>query len=377
MTRRDFVASTAAAIPLGAAGKSEFRVYAGTYTRKGGKSKGIYALTFDAANGKLSNAELVAETRDPSFLTIHPNRKYLYAVDESADPKKGVGLSAFEMDAATGKLKKLNEVSSRGTSPCHLLVDHTGKNVVLANYGSGSVAAFPLEADGRLKEAASFIQHEGSSIDPRRQKGPHAHSVNITPDNRFIFVADLGLDQVKVYKLDAAKCQLSPNDPPFAKVHPGGGPRHFNLHPSLKYAYSNSEMGNAVTAFSFDKAKGALTEIQYISTLPAGWKGVSHTAEVLCHPTGKFLYCSNRGHDSIAVFTIGKDGKLTTVEQTPTQGKTPRNFNIDPTGRYLLAANQDSDNIVVFSIDQKTGKLKPTGQSVEVGAPVCLKFLRV
>lgn len=375
LTRRQFVTTAVAAAPVLAAGK-QFLVYVGTYT-SGGKSKGIEVLRFDASTGTLGNAELAGETSNPSFLTIHQNGRHLYAVGELYDKTKGGGLTAFEIDKTTGKLKELNQVGTRGGGPCHLLVDKTGKNVVVANYGGGSVAAFPLEPDGRVKEAASYIQHHGSSIDPKRQQGPRAHSVNISPDNRFVFVADLGLDQVLVYKFDPVNCRLTPNDPPFVKVRPGGGPRHFTLHPSLKFAYSNSEMGNAVTAFRYDNAKGVLTEIQYISTLPEGWQGTSHTAEVLCHPSGKFLYCSNRGHDSIAVFRIGNDGKLTAVEHASTQGKTPRNFNIDPTGAYLLAANQQTDNIVVFKIDQKSGKLIPTGQSVRVGAPVCIRFLAV
>lgn len=375
LSRREFVTTAVAAAPILAAGKQYF-VYIGCYT-SGGKSKGIQLFRFDASTGKLSGGELAGEASNPSFLTIHQNRKHLYAIGELYDKTKGGALTAFEIDSATGKLKQLNQVGTRGGGPCHLLVDKTGKNVVVANYGGGSVAAFPLEADGRVGEAASYIQHKGSSIDPKRQQGPRAHSVNITPDNRFVFVADLGLDQVLVYKFNAAKCELTPNDPPFVKVRPGGGPRHFSLHPSGKFAYSNSEMGNAVTAFRFDGSKGVLTEIQYIPTIPGDWKGVSHTAEVLCHPSGKFLYCSNRGHDSIAVFRIGKDGKLTNVEYAPTLGKTPRNFNIDPTGAYLIAANQQTDNLVVFKIDQGTGKLVPTGQSVESGAPVCIKFLAI
>lgn len=376
LSRRAFLTSAAfAAAPTAAAGK-QYRAYIGTYTG-GGKSKGIYVFGFDAATGKLSGGELAAETANPSFLTIHQNGKHLYAVGEFYDKSKGGGLSAFEIDPSSGKLKLLNQVGTRGGGPCHLVVDKTGRNVIVANYGGGSTAAFPLEAGGRVKEAASFIQHQGSSVDPKRQQGPHAHSVNISPDNRFVFVADLGLDQILIYRFDPVKCELTPNDPPYAKVRPGGGPRHFTMHPSARFAYSNSEMGNAVTAFAYDAARGALTEIQYISTLPDDWTGVSHTAEVLCHPSGKFLYCSNRGHDSIAVFRIGKDGKLTTVEQTSTQGKTPRNFNIDPTGNYLIAANQQSDNMVVFRIDLKTGKLKPTGQAVEVGSPVCIRFLAI
>jgi 6-phosphogluconolactonase len=270
----------------------------------------------------------------------------------------------------------LNRVSSGGAGPCHLVVDKTGKNVLVVNYGSGSTAVLPLEADGRLKEASSFVQHQGSSIDKKRQQGPHAHSVNLSADNRFAMVADLGLDQVLVYRFDAAKGSITPNEPPFAAVKPGSGPRHFAFHPGGKFAYVINEMASTVTAFTYDAARGVLKETQTITTLPADFSGVNHTAEVQVHPSGKFVYGSNRGHNSIAVFTVDvKKGTLTSVEQVSTQGKTPRNFGIDPTGRWLLAANQDTDNVVVFRIDAKTGRLTPTGQVLEVGAPVCVKFV--
>ena len=358
------------AIALGAQ-KGEYLVYFGTYTRKA--SKGIYVSRLDTATGKVTAPELAAEATNPSFLAVHPNRRFLYAVSEAG---KGGAVSAFSLDATTGTLTFLNRVSSGGAGPCHLVVDKTGKNVLVVNYGSGSVAVLPLEEDGRLKEASSFIQHKGSSVNPKRQQGPHAHSVNLSADNRFAVVADLGLDQVLVYRFDPAKGSITPNEPPFTAVKPGSGPRHFAFHPTGKFAYVINELASTVTAFAYDAARGALSEVQTIGTLPAGFTGTNSTAEVQVYPSGKFVYGSNRGHDSIAVFKVnGKKGTLTLLEQTPTQGKIPRNFGIDPTGRWLLAANQDTDNVVVFRIDAKTGRLSPTGQVLEVGAPVCVKFV--
>lgn len=359
------------------AASGDYYAYAGTYTGKG-KSQGIYAFRFNAGTGKLTPAGLVAQTENPSFLTIHQNGKYLYAVNEIGQYQgQATGtVTAFAIDRATGKLRELNKAVTKGTIPCHLQVDKSGKYLVVANYGSGSTASFPILPDGKLGEAVSFIQHSGSSVDPRRQKGPHAHSVNFSPDYRFVVVADLGLDQVLVYRFDPRNGSLAPNTPPYVKVKPGGGPRHFSFHPNGRFGYSNHEMGSAVSVFDYDAKTGTLTEKQTISTLPAGFKGVTHTAEVLVHPSGKFVYCSNRGHDSIAVFSVDPaKGTLTPVEIEPTQGRTPRNFVIDPSGQYLLAENQDSDTIVIFRIDQATGALTPTGDKVETPMPVCIRFL--
>ena len=359
------------------AASGDYFAYVGTYTRQG-KSQGIYAYRFNTGTGKLTSVGLAAETENPSFVTIHQNGKYLYAVNEIGQYQgQATGtVTSFAIDRSSGKLRELNKVVTKGTIPCHLKVDKTGKYLVLANYGSGSTASFPILPDGKLGEAISFIQHSGSSVDQRRQKGPHAHSVNFSPDYRFVIVADLGLDEVKVYKFNKADGTLTPNDPPFVKVKAGGGPRHFNFHPSGKFAYSNHEMGNAVSVFDYDAKKGVLTEKQLIPTLPAGFNGVTHTAEVLAHPNGKFVYASNRGHDSIAVYSVDKNtGKLTTVEIEPTQGKTPRNFVIDPSGKFLLAENSESDSIVIFRIDQSTGALTPTGDKVDAPMPVCIRFL--
>jgi 6-phosphogluconolactonase len=274
----------------------------------------------------------------------------------------------------------LNQQSSVGSGPAHLIVDTSGRDVLVANYGGGSVAVLPIETDGRLKPYSAFVQHTGSGVDPQRQKGPHAHSVNVDPENRFAYVADLGLDKVLIYRFDAGKGSLVANDPPFAPLKPGAGPRHFAFHPKGRFAYVINEMDLTITAFSHDAARGALKELQTVSTLPPGQSmqpGYS-TAEVQVHPSGRFLYGSNRGHNSITVFAIDeKAGTLTYVENQPTQGDTPRGFGVEPGGAYLLAGNQKSDSVVVFRIDQKTGRLTPTGHKVEVGAPVCVKFVRV
>jgi 6-phosphogluconolactonase len=255
-------------------------------------------------------------------------------------------------------------------------VDKSGKAVLVANYGSGSVAVLPVKEDGSLAEASAFVQHSGSGPNPKRQQAPHAHSINVSPDNRFAIAADLGLDKLLVYRLDAAKGTLTPNDPPFAKVDPGFGPRHFAFHPDARHAYVINEMASTVTALTWDAARGVLNPVQTISTLPKDFKGDSTCAEVAVHPSGRFLYGSNRGHNSIAVFGIDRaKGTLTPVEHVSTQGKTPRNFGIDPTGSYLFAANQDSGNIVMFRIDAKTGRLTPAGQTLEAGAPVCVRFV--
>ena len=295
------------------------------------------------------------------------------------DGKESGSVSAFSIDAKSGTLTLLNQESSVGTGPAHLIVDTTGRNVLVANYGGGSVAALPIGTDGKLKPSTAFVQHTGSSVNPQRQNRPHAHSINVDPGNRFAYVADLGLDKVLIYRFDAATGTLVANDPPFAQVKPGAGPRHFAFHPKGRFAYVINEIDLTVTAFASDAAKGALTEVQTVSSLPPGESvqtGYS-TAEVQVHPSGRFLYGSNRGHNSLSVFAIDeKTGRLTYVENVPTQGSTPRGFGIDPTGAFLLAGNQRSDSVVVFRIDQKTGRLTPTGQTLTIGSPVCVKFVQ-
>jgi len=370
------MAATWMSSTLTAADGKELLTYFGTYTR-GGKSKGIYCYRLDLASGKLTAAGITEGVTNPSFLAIHPSGKYLYAVSEVNDSsgKPGGAVSAFALDRKSGGLTPLNHQSSEGAGPCHVSVDKTGKVAMVANYGSGSIASLPIKADGSLDKAASAIQHEGSSVVPGRQAGPHAHSINVSPDNRFAVAADLGLDKVLIYKLDPAKGTLTANDPAFGKAIPGGGPRHFAFHPSGRFAYVCNEIKSSVTAFTYDAEKGSLTELQTITTLPEETIGNS-TAEIQVHPSGKFLYCSNRGHDSLAIFTIDeKTGKLTANGHQKTLGKTPRNFGIDPTGAYVIACNQATDNVAVFKVDQSTGKLTQVGEPIMVPAAVCVKFL--
>jgi 6-phosphogluconolactonase len=351
------------------------QVYIGTYTS--GKSQGIYLASFDPATGKLGVPELAVATKNPSFLAVHPNQRWVYAVAEMNNfgGQRTGAVSAFRRDTQTGKLILLNQQSSGGGGPCHLALDRSGKCVMVANYGSGSIAALPIEADGRLGEPGTIIQHQGSSINPQRQTGPHAHFIMPDPGNRYALTCDLGLDKVLVYHLDPARAQLTPNDPPWTTVKPGSGPRHLAFHPNGRFVYLLNEIASSFTVFTYDAERGSLQEIQTISTLPADFKGENISAEVQVHPTGNFVYGSNRGHDSISVFRIEPGtGKLTLVERQPTQGKAPRHFAFDPTGYWLLAENQDSNTIVVFRVDEKTGRLSPTGQVVELGAPVCLVF---
>ena len=352
---------------------SGFFVYFGTYT--GEKSKGIYVSRFDTATGRLTVPELAAESNSPSFLAVHPTGRFLYAVNEAGDGKER-GVSAFAVDAQSGRLAALGERPSGGSGPCHLAVDRAGKCVIVANYGGGSVESLPIGEDGKLGEPVSFIQHKGSGVDPERQKGPHAHCAAIDAGNRFAFVCDLGLDRVLIYKLAATTGSLVPNEPPAGLVKPGSGPRHIAFHPNGKFAYVINEMGGSVTVFAFDAARGALEEVETLSTLPPDFSGRKSCAEIAVHPSGKFVYASNRGHDSIAVFAADeRTGRLTPVMHAPTGGKEPRNFAIDPTGAFLFTANQNSDSIVIFRIDAKTGRLEPTGQSIGVGKPVCVVFV--
>jgi 6-phosphogluconolactonase len=356
----------------------EYLVFFGTYT--GANSQGIYVSTFDTATGRLSEPGLAAETKSPSFLAAHPNNRFLYTVGETTvlDGKHSGAVNAFSIEAKTGKLTLLNQQPSGGLGPCHLAVDSTGHCVLVANYSSGSIASLPILEDGRLGPPVSIIQHTGSSVNRQRQAGPHAHFITTDPGNRFALACDLGLDKVLVYRLDAKHATLTANDPPFGFVAPGSGPRHLAFSPSGKFIYVISEMGSSLTTFQFDSKRGVLNELQTISTLTAKFDGKSAAAEVQVHPSGRFVYGSNRGHDSIAVFAVDKkSGKLTLIEHQSTQGKTPRNFAIDPTGAWLLVENQMSDNVVVFNIDAETGQLKTTGQIVTVGSPVCAGELRL
>jgi 6-phosphogluconolactonase len=359
-----------------AVSNSKQRVYFGTYSR-GTKSKGIYVADVDLEGGTISDVRLAAESDNPSFVAIHPNGKWLYAACEVADfgGAKSGSVAAFSIDDATGKLTLLNHQSTKGGAPCHLVVDRTGKCVLSANYGGGSVCVHPIEADGKLRSASSFVQHQGKSVNPQRQEAPHAHSINVDPANRFAFVADLGLDQILSYQFNPDQGTLAANPSGSAKLKPGAGPRHFSFRPDGRFAFTNNEIHSTVTSFKYDAERGALTEVNTVSTLPAGSHPGNSTAECLAHPNGRFVYVSNRGHDSIAILSVDAEtGRLAHLGNESTQGKTPRNFSIDPTGKLLLAENQSSDTVVVFKIDSDSGKLSATGCVVEVPTPVCAKF---
>ncbi|HKW57463.1 MAG TPA: lactonase family protein [Candidatus Acidoferrum sp.] len=358
------------------AAKGQYIAYVGTYTTKT-NSKGIYAYHFDATKGQLSAVGAAAETVDPSFLAAHPSGKYLYAVNEIGNFNGGSegAVSSFAIEKSSGALKFLNQVSTRGPGPCYISLDKTGAYVLVANYDGGSIASFPVHGDGTLGTASGFVQHSGSGPDKQRQEGPHAHWVGTSPDNRFALAVDLGLDEVIVYNFDGAQGTFTPTLSGFAKVNAGAGPRHLAFHPNGKFAYVLSEMESSVTAFSYQAKDGTLKPLQTISALPKDYTGRKEAAEIAVHPSGKFLYASNRGHDSIAIFGIEQKGTLRSLGYVLTGGKTPRHFAIDPTGNYLLAENQESNNIVVFHIDAASGSLTPTGQTVEVPSPVCVTFV--
>ncbi len=359
---------------------TDILVYFGTYTGETSTSKGIYVSRLDHATGALTSPELVAETPNPSYLAVHPSGAWLYAANEvrSFGDKQTGSVSAFRVDRASGRLSPVNQESSGGRGAVHLIVDKAGRNVLVANYGGGSAAVLPIGTDGALRPASAFVQHTGSGFDPRRQSAPRAHSINLDPGNRYAYVPDLGIDKVMVYRFDGERGTLMAGDPPFAAVRPGAGPRHFAFHPGGRFAYVINEIDVTLTAFAADSERGTLTELETVSTLRLGetvQPGFS-TADVQVHPSGRFLYGSNRGHDTIVVFAIDpKSGRLSYIEHESTQGSGPRAFGIDPTGRYLLAANQRSDSVVVFRIDQQTGHLASTGHTVRIGSPACVKFV--
>src|SRR5450755_629787 len=368
---------------------NKYLLFVGTYTEK--ESKGIYAYRFGAATSELTPLGVAAETTNPSFLTIDRSGHFLYAVNETQEYKGGKsgGVSTFAINRQTGKLSLLNTVSSRGADPCYIAIDRTGKYVLVANYTGGNVAAFPIAADGRLGEASSVVADKGTlGPNKERQDAPHSHWIETSADNRFAYVADLGLDRVLSYRFDAAKGtltetsyadSLAPNasDSFSAKLAPGSGPRHVAFSSNGHFMYVLGELDSTVTVFANDAGK-KLSSVQRISALAVGFSGQNTAAEIAIHPNGKYLYTSNRGDDSIAVFSIdNRKGTLTLVGRFSTQGKTPRSFEIDPTGKLLLVANQDSDDIVVFRIDEKSAKLSASGQKLRVPSPVCLKFAEV
>jgi 6-phosphogluconolactonase len=356
----------------------QFLVYFGTFT--GTESEGIYVSRLDTASGELSAPALAAKAVNPSFVAIDPNHRFLFAVNETDhfNGQASGSVTAFRLDASTGKLDFLDQQPSGGTGPCHIVVDSTGNYVLLANYNSGSVAVFPVQTNGFIGPPTAVIQHHGSSVNPQRQAGPHAHCVAVDAANHRVFACDLGLDKVMIYRLNETSGALTTNETPWAEVKPGSGPRHIAFHPDGRHVYVINEMGSTLMAFDYDREHGVLKEIQTVSTLPDDFHGVNTCAEVAVHPSGKFVYGSNRGDDSIAVFAVDEPGgRLDFVERQSTRGKVPRCFAIDPTGQYLIAANQNSDSVVVFRINAQTGQLTWTGQTVEVGKPVCVAFVPV
>jgi len=359
---------------------ASYLLYVGTYTSR--DSKGIYVYRF--RSGRLSQLgpdPLAVQAESPSFLAVDPTRHFLYAVNETdtypgQPEQKSGGVSAFSIDRRSGRLKLLNMVLSGGAGPCFVSLDRTDKYVLVANYGSGSVAVFPVEPGGMLGKASAFIQNTGHSENVQRQEGPHAHDVALSPDNRFALAADLGLDKLLVYHFDPSNGSLTPNDPPSAGVMPGLGPRHFVFDTTGSFVYLLNEIKSSVTVFAYDQSAGSLHELSTVPAVPQGYAGENSAAEIALGRSGRFLYASNRGEDSIAVFAIDpRQHSLKPVQHIPTLGKTPRNFAIDPSGRYLLAANQDSGNIVVFEISPRDGTLRATGQVLEVPSPVCLVFV--
>ena len=364
----------------GVASAADFHylIYVGTYTDKG--SKGIYAYRFDPASGTIDSTGLAAETANPSFLAVDPNDKYLYAVNEVGNfqGRHAGAVSAYAIARETGKLSFLQQVSSLGADPAHLTLDRRGRYLLVANYTGGNIAVFPVEKDGRLGARTAFVQHAGSSVNKERQAGPHAHAVQVTADNKFVLVADLGLDELLVYRFDAKTGGLSPANPPFVKVAPGSGPRHFAMTPNGKFVYLVNELSSTVIVYSFDGSSGRMTELQTISTLPGDFKGENTTAEIATDTAGKFLYASNRGDDTIAIFAIdAKTGKLSLVDRVKTGGKEPRHFTFDPTGKWLFAENQTSNDIRVFSVDPNSGRLTPTSHTLQVDSPVCVVFVPI
>lgn len=342
-----------------------------------GDKGAIHAFQFDTTSGALKPLHRTADIRNPFFIALSPDRRFLYAIDaEKFGGAEDEFVAAYAIEGRTGALKMLNRQSSRGRASCYLDVDATGQTVVVANYSSGSVAALPVRKDGSLGEAASFVQHSGTGFDPARQKGPDAHSIAVSPDNRFALAADLGLDKILIYHLDAATAKLTANEAqPFAKMQPGSGPRHLTFHPNGRRVYVISELKNTVTFFDYTADAGMLTERQTISTLPADFAGGSYCADLKITPDGRHLYGTNRGHDSIAVYRIAEDGRLSLVTIQPSLGKGPQNLLITPDGQWLLCANMPGNSVVVFRINPETGELKLAGEPVAMPMPSCIRWI--
>lgn len=350
-----------------------FLIYVGGYTTR--DNPGIRVGRLDPATGRVHGLRLAAEIRNPSFLALHPSKEFLYAVTETNEQngRAGGGVSAFSIRRDSGDLQLLNTESTRGGGPCHVLVDASGRCLLVANYGGGSIVSFTLSPEGRLSPAVSFHQHSGSSVHPTRQRGPHAHGAYPDPESRFALVPDLGLDRIVLYRLEAHTGRLSAHEPSSAAMPPGAGPRHLAFNPAGTHVYVVNELDSTVSVLRWDSSSGTLTPLQQITTLPPGFEAQNTTAEIAVHPNGRFLFASNRGHDSIAVFQIDAEtGQLNALGHRGTQGRTPRHFALDPTGQWLIAANQDSDNIVVMRVDRATGQLGDPRPPVPTPKPSCI-----
>jgi 6-phosphogluconolactonase len=363
-----FIAQTASA--------GELFVFFGTHAS--GANKGFSVARFDTVSGILTTPKFITEAAAPAFFVIHPDGKHLYScnsIDSFAGQASGA-ISAYSIDPLTTRLTLINQKPTGGSNPSYISLDASGRFALVANYNGGNIAVISIKPDGSLGERTAFIQHTGSSIHPVRQTMPHAHSIKLDPLNRFALVCDLGLDKVFVYRFDQKTGSLAPNDPPFAQITPGSGPRHLAFHPNGRIVYVMNEISSTVGVFAWDPQQGKLSELQTVSALPSDFKGVNTSAEIAVHPNGKFLYCTNRGHDSMAVFAIDPvSGHLTLIENIATQGHSPRNFTFDPTGRWIIVTNHGSDNAMVFRVDEHTGKLTPTGNPVTVAYPFCERFL--
>jgi len=350
--------------------------YVGNYGT--GQDGGIYFCRLNSLTGEIT---LQGETKgidNPSFLAIDSNNHFLYTVNEVSDVNGNPGgaVSSFEIDPENGRLRFVAQQLTLGDSPCHISIDHTGKFLLMTNYTGGNITVVPIMQDGNPGNYVEHIQHKGHSINPDRQNAPHPHSINLSPDNNYAFVPDLGLDKILIYRFDPQTGKLRPGDFPYISLKPGAGPRHFTFHPDGRFAYVINELNSTVTVFKYKSVKGTLKEIQTISTLPEEFTGESNCADIHIHPNGKYLYGSNRGHNSIVVYNIDvTTGKLKLHDFTSTQGDFPRNFAIDPSGQFILAANQRSDSIFSFRINTETGELIPTGHMIEIPKPVCIKFL--
>ena len=358
-----------AAVALAGAAEEPMIAYVGTQT--GGASEGIYRVALDPRTGRLTKLGLAAAARNPTFLAVAPGKKAVYAV---ADVDGQAGVAAFRIKGADGELEPLGEAAVGGGGPCHIGVTPAGDVAMIANYGSGSVGAVSINRDGTLGAKSAFVQHEGSSAHPQRQKGPHAHSITPSPDGRFAFAADLGTDKLYVYRIGAGGT-LTPHEPAAVDLPPGSGPRHFTFHPNGRFAYVINELRSTVTAFAYDAEAGTLETLQTVGTLPEGFDGSNTTSEVRVTPDGSFLIGANRGDDSLAVFRVADDGTLTPVGRHGVMGAVPRNFEISPDGRFVVVANQGSGSVVSLKLDPDTGRLSDTGSKLEFDKPMCVRFL--